>query len=526
MAFPHILVLLPLICTASALSLPNMTSTDAVAAGGGISPILVAGNPSNLGGSNISLSGGGGLAGSNPGGQSAPDSGGGTSAGGSPAGGSSGAAGSNSGISGSGNNSAMIQGQKSSQYEKCAGPGGSGSLQAIHLQSTTREPSTTESSMLLGSPYTQGPAQSPDGMGGAEGGDGTTPVPIEQRGPELTFAETGQGKTFIFAKNNTFIQMDGDIIQTFQLRLCREISFQFRTRLPHGLLVYHNVKNPDRIILDPYALYVIVEKGQLKVVHVFGKHSTSVTVGESLNRDEWHSVMVRIDVHGARLIARVDNSQEEVYLKGLNHEYNYGVSTNLPSVVLVGGLSSEEKLHGVKYITESFVGCIRNVVLSSGKAASDLLPIAPLVATKHENVNEGCSDMCESRHNLCFVGSRCINHYGGISCDCFGTDYEGEHCDIYTLPFIPKVDSHNPWVAPVKPLEQKASDQTVSAFLPYMPSPRLGKRSAHVLLRPIIYFDLAVRENNQFLGRLLLQLYTELSPEVVLEFVRMATHND
>lgn len=96
------------------------------------------------------------------------------------------------------------------------------------------------------------------------------------------------------------------------------------------------------------------------------------------------------------------------------------------------GLSSEEKLHGVKYITESFVGCIRNVVLSSGKAASDLLPIAPLVATKHENVNEGCSDMCESRHNLCFVGSRCINHYGGISCDCFGTHYEGEHCDIYS----------------------------------------------------------------------------------------------
>lgn len=44
--------------------------------------------------------------------------------------------------------------------------------------------------------------------------------------------------------------------------------------------------------MDPYALYVIVEKGQLKVVHVFGKHSTSVTVGEGLNKDEWHSVMV------------------------------------------------------------------------------------------------------------------------------------------------------------------------------------------------------------------------------------------
>lgn len=89
---------------------------------------------------------------------------------------------------------------------------------------------------------------------------------------------------------------------SFHCRLCREISFQFRTRLPHGLLVYHNVKNPDRINLDPYALYVIVEKGQLKVVHVFGKHSTSVTVGESLNRDEWHSVMVSL-VHLGLVLA-------------------------------------------------------------------------------------------------------------------------------------------------------------------------------------------------------------------------------
>lgn len=61
--------------------------------------------------------------------------------------------------------------------------------------------------------------------------------------------------------------------------MCREISFQFRTRLPHGLLVYHSVKNRPGG-LEPYALYVIVEKGQLKVVHVIGKHSTSVTVGE------------------------------------------------------------------------------------------------------------------------------------------------------------------------------------------------------------------------------------------------------
>lgn len=198
-------------------------------------------------------------------------------------------------------------------------------------------------------------------------------------------------------------------------RLCREISFKFRTKLPHGLLVYHSVKNrPEG--LDPYALYVIVEKGQLKVVHVFGKQSTSLTVGEGLNRDEWHSVLVRIDVHGAKLIARVDDKKAETTLKVLERVVNYGVSEDLASVVLIGGeeilcettrkllfvfdrfifivtgLSSEERLHGVKYIIESFVGCIRDMVLSSGKSASDLLPIRPLIATKHENVKEGCID--------------------------------------------------------------------------------------------------------------------------------------
>ena len=107
-----------------------------------------------------------------------------------------------------------------------------------------------------------------------------TSAPIETPQEELIFRDSKNGipeKEFMFAQNNTFIQIDGHTVETFQLRLCREISFQFRTRLPHGLLVYHNVKNPDKIELDPYALYIIVEKGQLKVVHVFGKHSTSVS---------------------------------------------------------------------------------------------------------------------------------------------------------------------------------------------------------------------------------------------------------
>lgn len=98
----------------------------------------------------------------------------------------------------------------------------------------------------------------------------------------------------------------------------------------------------------------------------------------------------------------------------------------------LSGLSSEEKLHGVKYIIESFVGCISDMVLSSGKAASDLLPIVPLIATKHENVKEGCIDKCWTIENLCFKGSRCINEYNGYRCDCFGTLYEEQLCDVFS----------------------------------------------------------------------------------------------
>lgn len=43
-------------------------------------------------------------------------------------------------------------------------------------------------------------------------------VPKVQRGPQLTFQETGNQNTFMFAQSNTFIQIDGDMIQTFQLR--------------------------------------------------------------------------------------------------------------------------------------------------------------------------------------------------------------------------------------------------------------------------------------------------------------------
>lgn len=75
-----------------------------------------------------------------------------------------------------------------------------------YLQTTTKDPLVTE------------PPSTTTGTSVISTIPKGSPVPNELRGSELTFEETGHEKTFLFAQNNTFIQMDGDLIQTFQLR--------------------------------------------------------------------------------------------------------------------------------------------------------------------------------------------------------------------------------------------------------------------------------------------------------------------
>ncbi|XP_022232798.1 uncharacterized protein LOC111081148 [Drosophila obscura] len=88
-----------------------------------------------------------------------------------------------------------------------------------------------------------------------------------------------------------------------------------------------------------------------------------------------------------------------------------------------------------------------------------------------------------------------------------------------------KVDCHNPWVPPPPPMERRASQQTLVKYAPFIPAPQAAEIDPHALLRPVLYYDL-VEGDNQPLGRISIQLYTEVSPEVVLEFVRLATYND
>lgn len=42
-------------------------------------------------------------------------------------------------------------------------------------------------------------------------------------------------------------------------------------------------------------------------------------------------------MHGAKLLAKVDNESAEINLQGLDASLNYGISMDLMSVVLIGG---------------------------------------------------------------------------------------------------------------------------------------------------------------------------------------------
>ncbi|XP_064539275.1 uncharacterized protein LOC135429041 [Drosophila montana] len=90
-----------------------------------------------------------------------------------------------------------------------------------------------------------------------------------------------------------------------------------------------------------------------------------------------------------------------------------------------------------------------------------------------------------------------------------------------------KVDSHNPWRTALSVTVSDPTEELVRKYSVYMPTPlpRKPVHSPREMLRPVIYFDLALHRG-QHLGRICIQLYTEVSPEVVLEFVRLAIDNN
>ncbi|XP_022235808.1 uncharacterized protein LOC106476161 isoform X1 [Limulus polyphemus] len=157
----------------------------------------------------------------------------------------------------------------------------------------------------------------------------------------ILFISTGEGKAvastsqvFTFAHPKAFLRIEPD----WPLPERREMSFKFRTRKPHGLLVYHGGELPVDDFPN-YELYVMLQNGRLKVIHIFGHDGTEETylIGKGLNRDKWHEVFLRIEPGSGKLVVQIDNLEEEITIPSLIQHPFYDLRGNKPHSFLYFG---------------------------------------------------------------------------------------------------------------------------------------------------------------------------------------------
>ncbi|XP_055933048.1 axotactin-like [Argiope bruennichi] len=234
---------------------------------------------------------------------------------------------------------------------------------------------------------------------------------------------------FTFAQPQSFLQLKPE----WSLPAIREVTFKFRTDRPHGLLLFHGSIS-DVKTFPLYELYVMLENGCLKIIHVFlNDQDETFFIGKGLNRDKWHHVTLRINPGTAHLSVTVDSHEMTVNLPSLSHYPGYGVVDSMPETVMYfGGLDPNNYATNQKYNYVRFVGCMGTIMFSqSGN------PLSPTKIILANQLVHGCIDQCEIS-NPCLYDGRCINHYTHTSCDCFGTRHEDKICfsaDPVTVTF-------------------------------------------------------------------------------------------
>lgn len=129
----------------------------------------------------------------------------------------------------------------------------------------------------------------------------------------------------------------------------RQISFEFRSPEAQGLLLYHTLKQPPPG--EPkYELYVLLEGGVLKTIHVFGAKETTLLVGKALNRDQWHQVVIRVNPTLATLQVQVANETQSTVLEGLDKDKDYDKRQHINSIMFFGGIKPTSRFSDTHFV--------------------------------------------------------------------------------------------------------------------------------------------------------------------------------
>lgn len=183
------------------------------------------------------------------------------------------------------------------------------------------------------------------------------------------------------------------------------IEFYYRTYLQNGVLLHSISSKKSSSIL------LILRDNELKLYINITKQKSIVFNQYDKNADDGTWRKIRIEISATAIEFRIDDQK-------FAHKFNRTVQVAFPNQVIFSG--RHERTHGL-------IGCIKNIRL--GK---DLVSVKTILGQTKRNYTEG---MCTMK-DLCFPnrpcknGGRCIQNLNGFACDCKGTGFKGETCEI------------------------------------------------------------------------------------------------
>ncbi|XP_072016174.1 axotactin-like isoform X2 [Amphiura filiformis] len=198
-------------------------------------------------------------------------------------------------------------------------------------------------------------------------------------------------------------------------------SFRFKSVRSDALLLLHHFNNRSSGEAV-YNFWIELKGAKLQATHVFETFVETVTIGSSLDNDQWHSVDYSKDSAGS-LTLRLNGKEQEIKLK--SHKYGLAreklsALTYTDSVVTLGGLAPSSSEMAPREFSR-LLGCMEKIKFLSQNGVLQDIPVDSTVGT-----TDGCNNKCFTE-NHCQQG-QCINQYYRTVCDCFDTGYEGQYC--------------------------------------------------------------------------------------------------
>ncbi|XP_018023847.1 uncharacterized protein LOC108679669 isoform X2 [Hyalella azteca] len=248
----------------------------------------------------------------------------------------------------------------------------------------------------------------------------------------LTFNEED---SFVMAKVSHFHLSSDPTLPTPQF----ELRLEFRTDLPRGLLTFLRLESD--LVAQRIHYYLFLHGGHLSArVFVAGKRYNVVSTAGGLHDGKYHSVKLSTFCTTDTVKLTVDDEELTLHVEGLGATLS-GAAENtelhLPARLWVGGVSESSLAEEEpKVRVRNLRGCVRHVQLlqAADSAAHDEATMVEgsesdlLLPTVHRGVQSGllCKDKCAE--DPCPTGSRCINHFSHVQCDCTDIDVTHPSC--------------------------------------------------------------------------------------------------